>query len=251
MKTIKIGDNVLKFYDNPETMPMRRYQRFNKFLMMHNEIGSDFADFNKRSLKTIDYLKKGMLSEAVKELDNRRLLVFNSFMEYSPIGQALAILVHSINGKEKKGITSEDLEEVISELEGIGFTKGQTDKVVHEVKKKIETELKRYYPKEFNNRSEVNYNVDLINLMKEELNCIINDIEESKRTKEIEKRLLQMEGQNIWNVNQKGNMEVQMETDFEKFLISVSEHTKEDINKITVFRFYALIEFIKEKNINR
>lgn len=57
-----------------------------------------------------------------------------------------------------------------------------------------------------------------------------------------------MELPNVWNINIKGNMEVEMETEFEKFMLTLSEHTNEDIKSITVFRFYALIGYIKEKN---
>ena len=55
---------------------------------------------------------------------------------------------------------------------------------------------------------------------------------------------------NIWNIHLKGNMEIEMEVEFEKFLFAISEHTKEDMDKITVFRFDSLVDFIIEKNQN-
>lgn len=63
-----------------------------------------------------------------------------------------------------------------------------------------------------------------------------------------ERNLLSMEKPNSWNINKKGNLEIEMETEFEKFMYAISEHTTEDISKITVFRFYALTDYIKEKN---
>lgn len=39
-----------------------------------------------------------------------------------------------------------------------------------------------------------------------------------------------------------------MEVEFEKFLLTISEHTTENINEISVFRFDTLIEYLKEKN---
>lgn len=53
---------------------------------------------------------------------------------------------------------------------------------------------------------------------------------------------------NTWNINSPRNMEVEMETEFEMFMLAVGEHTTEQIDTITVFRFYALLGFIKEKN---
>lgn len=42
-------------------------------------------------------------------------------------------------------------------------------------------------------------------------------------------------------------MEVFMEVGFRKFLFSVSEHTNKDVECLSVFDFYALIDHIKEK----
>lgn len=52
---------------------------------------------------------------------------------------------------------------------------------------------------------------------------------------------------NNWNIHAQNNMEIEMEVEFEKFLLAVSEHTNEDVSKITAFKFYSLIEYIKEK----
>lgn len=63
-----------------------------------------------------------------------------------------------------------------------------------------------------------------------------------------ERDLLRLNLPNIWNVNNTGNMEVEMETEFEMFMLAVGEHTKERVDEITVFRFYSLLGYIKEKN---
>lgn len=63
-----------------------------------------------------------------------------------------------------------------------------------------------------------------------------------------ERELLMLDLPNVWNINNDKNMEVEMETEFEMFMLAVGEHTKEKIDEITVFRFYALLGYIKEKN---
>lgn len=87
--------------------------------------------------------------------------------------------------------------------------------------------------------------------MKLEVNEVITGVDDSEAINRHEKNMLSIDSPNIWNINIKGNMEIEMEVEFEKFLLSVSEHTKEDLNKITVFKFYAIIEFVKEKKINK
>ena len=39
-----------------------------------------------------------------------------------------------------------------------------------------------------------------------------------------------------------------MEVEFEKFLVSLSEYTNENLEEITVFRFYTLVDLLKEKH---
>ena len=66
--------------------------------------------------------------------------------------------------------------------------------------------------------------------------------------KDAEKEMLRLSKPNLWNVFIPGNAELEMETGFEQFLFEVAEHTKEPLDKITVFRFYSLLDYIKNKN---
>lgn len=91
----------------------------------------------------------------------------------------------------------------------------------------------------------------MLKTIKLELEEIISEIDNSWGIGESERKMLLMDLPKKWNINQQGNMEIEMETEFEKFLLAISEHTNEDINNITVFRFYALIGFIKEKNVKK
>ena len=58
---------------------------------------------------------------------------------------------------------------------------------------------------------------------------------------------IKLNAPDVWNVYVDGNMERQMEVGFEEFLLNVGEHTKEDLSKITVFRFYTLLNYLKNK----
>ena len=77
-----------------------------------------------------------MRGEALKELGNFRQMVYNSFMEYSPRGLALALLVDKIDGEEMRDITATGLQKVLDRLEELGVTYSQASAKVEEVKKK-------------------------------------------------------------------------------------------------------------------
>jgi hypothetical protein len=80
-----------------------------------------------------------------------------------------------------------------------------------------------------------------------ELDTIIDDVDNKKIIADVDRRILEVFPPHVWNINQPNNMEVFMEVDFRKFLFSVSEHTNKDVEDLSVFDFYALIDHIKEK----
>lgn len=132
--------NKIEFFQSPEEMTIKRYQRFQKFVMIDSEVGSTFEDFDERTMKAIAFLRNKMLDEAVKELENRRQAAYNAYTDYSPKSYALALLVKSINGVDYTGkyyLTDEGLDEILNKLEEIGYSKRQADNDLNVVKKKL------------------------------------------------------------------------------------------------------------------
>lgn len=249
MKTIEFEGHKVEIYNSPEDMPMKRYNRFNKFLMIDNEVGFSFEDYNKRSAKTYSFMKRGMNKEAMQELKNRNQMVFNAFMEYNPKGRAMAILVHSINNTVFRDYSGDGLDKVLDELEKIGFAQRIASQTVDEAKKKIESQLSKYFPSRFKSYDGVQFNNELIKMSLLEVRGILYGSSEELENQigRHDKNMLSMNTPSSWNINAKDNMERRMEIDFEKYLFAVAEHTKIDVEEVSVYRFYALEEFIREK----
>lgn len=62
--------------------------------------------------------------------------------------------------------------------------------------------------------------------------------------------MLRLSKPRIWNVYILNNAELEFETDFEMWMFEINEHTRENLDNITVFRFYSLLDYIKNKNSN-
>lgn len=60
--------------------------------------------------------------------------------------------------------------------------------------------------------------------------------------------MLRLSKPNLWNVFLPNNAELENETEFEAWMLEIGEHTKENLDEITVFRFYCLLDYIKNKN---
>ena len=136
MSTLVKKRNKIEFYDSIKDLPIRRYQQYNKYLMIATDIGSDFSDFNQRTTGIIEYLSKGLIDSAIKEIENRKQTVYNAYEAYNPKHYALALLVKSINGLPKTDISDQGLDELVKELDYIGVTYEDLNKSLSEVKKK-------------------------------------------------------------------------------------------------------------------
>ena len=92
------------------------------------------------------------------------------------------------------------------------------------------------------------YNQALIKKLDTELSLIIHGQKAENENKKATIELLKLIKPNYWNLNMMQNAEKELELTFEEFMLSVKEHTTEDLNNITTFRFYSLLKYIKKKN---
>lgn len=132
----KVGKHEVELYDSVHNLPILRFQRFNKYLMQSCDIGNTFEDFDTSTQKTVQFLKKKMLTEAINEMENRRQTVFNAFNEFTPMGKALAVLVKRINKEHFYDFSPNSLDRVLVKLDNIGFSYSEAIEKVNEVKKK-------------------------------------------------------------------------------------------------------------------
>lgn len=132
----KHGKHEIEIFDSIHNLPILRFQRFNKYQMMSLEVGNTFLDFDQRNGKIIQFLKKGMNEEALKELENRRLTAFNAYNEFTPVGKAFAILVKRIDGTVYDTFSPDDLDRCLLHLNKIGLGHEEAIKNLSEVKKK-------------------------------------------------------------------------------------------------------------------
>ena len=107
-----------------------------------------------------------------------------------------------------------------------------------------------YFPKAFGRgNSEIEENGAILNLLKAGSDILLEDNDKTRKALFVaEKDILELQDVNVWNVYAEGNMEIEMEVDFEKYMLAVSEHTNENMETMSTFRFYAMQEYLKEKH---
>ena len=91
----------------------------------------------------------------------------------------------------------------------------------------------------------------MIQKLKAQVNIILEEEGAEEKNNKAEEELLKLITPNHWNLNIDDNAEKSLELGFEEFMLSVKENTTEDLENITTFRFYSLLDFIKKKQNGR
>lgn len=139
--------HIIEYYEDAETYPYKRSQKFYKFLSQDQEIGDKPLDLFKRIDNATAYYKADNKDAGDIELSNLRLAYNYMVNEYSPIGAAMAISVKSIDGVLCNDITTDGLEKTLQKLSDIGITYEDVINKVTEIKKKSNWSWKYSTPK--------------------------------------------------------------------------------------------------------
>ncbi len=132
---VEVKGHKIELYDSTQDLPILRFQKFNKYVMIANEVGNTFEDYDQRTVKALSFLQKEMVPEAIQELSNRRQTVFNAFNEFSPKSKAFAVLIKRIDGKYYDGYSPGELDEALKHLDRIGLSYVNSMETLNDVKK--------------------------------------------------------------------------------------------------------------------
>jgi len=146
---VKVKGHKIEIFDSIQELGILRFQKFNKYQMQSNEVGSNFQDYDNRTNKALSFLEKEMVQEAIQELSNRRLTVFNAYNENPIQGKAFAVMVKRIDDKHYHGTSPDEVDEILAHLERIGLSHITSIETLTEVKKKSKINFKYIFQKIF------------------------------------------------------------------------------------------------------
>jgi hypothetical protein len=115
VETSKIGKHEVKLYDDIDETLMPRYSKFNKYMILNDEVGSSFEAVDKHFSKMY-----ALLNDPVKlkqQIDNFRQLMFSVDQEQSFQNMAYGCLVYSIDGEQRNDLTVSGINETLKLLQ--------------------------------------------------------------------------------------------------------------------------------------
>ena len=246
MVTVKIGKHTVEMYDGIEELPIVRFHKYQKLLLVESGVGSDIAAFDQRIEKARRFVMSGDNKNAQQELENLRQCVFMIQNEISPKHRAFAALVTKIDGREYKDISDESLEEIIHALNDAPLK--ELAARLDAVKKKIDDELTLYFPGIFNN-SEIKEYYDLLKkrtlAMLKKIVEGVPDPENDKDVDRITTALITYSQPRTFAGSE--SAEIQHDRQFENLCLALSEQLHVKPKEYSVLEFYNAFDFLQER----
>lgn len=246
MVTIKIGKHTVEMYDAIDELPIVRFHKYQKLLLIDAGVGADIPAFDQRTEKMRRYLMDGKIDKAQQELENLRQSVFLIQNGISPKHRAFAVLVSKIDGRECNDLSDVALSELLETLQDAP-EKEMTARL-EAVKKKIDTELRLYFPALFAD-SEVKEYYDLLKQRTLALlQNIVAGVERPDETPEIERLTTALiTYSNPKTFSGADSVEIQFDRQFENLCLVLSEQLHIKPKENTVLEFYNAFDFVQEK----
>ena len=246
MVTETIGKHKVELYDSIEDLPIVRFHKYQKYLLISSGIGDDLTAFDLRAEKIRQYIIKQQTEKALKELSNMRQCVFFVQNETEIKNKALACLVSKIDGYPFDDLSDAGLQKVIDILSG--SPRGLLTRIFMRLKKKVDEELNQYFPALFNS-SEVK---EYYSLLKQRTLAILQniidgkDVVETPEVNSITGALMTYSNPGVFEGYQ--SAEIQHDKNFENLCLILSEQAHVKAKDYTVMEFYNAFEFIQERS---
>ena len=246
MVTEKIGKHTVEFYDTIEELPIVRFHKYQKLLLVDAGIGSDIAAFDQRIEKARRFIVAGNPDKAQQELENLRQCVFLIQSGVSPKHRAFAALVTKIDGQDCNDIGDTALAAITEKLNDVpeSILTARLDAV----KKKIDGELTLYFPALFNDSYVKEYYDILRKRTLEILNGIVAGVDDPAGAEIVDKlttALVTYSKPQLFTGSD--GVEIQFDRQFENLCLVLSEQLHVEPKKYSVLEFYNAFDFVKER----
>ena len=116
MVTLRIGKHTIEMYDTIDELPIVRFHKYQKLLLIDAGVGADIQAFDHRIERVRLFLADGKYEQAAKELGNLRQSVFLIQSELTPRHRAFAALITKLDGKVCDDISDTALEKITAAL---------------------------------------------------------------------------------------------------------------------------------------
>lgn len=242
MKTIKLGKHTVEIYDNIEMLPIVRFQKFNKLMLVDSGLGSDLSDFDSHIEKAIRFCKTKP-EYTMAELENLRQNVYFIQSELSPKFLSFCVLIKALDGEPCDDLSDEGLKKLLDKISDTPMMEMTAQ--IDAVKKKIDEELSTYFPKVFDDATAKEYYDYVKSRTIAMLDAIITGEDKSAEIDRITDMLFTFSKPSIFYGSD--SIEIQYDRQFENMCLLLSQKMNVNPKTFTVLEYYNAFEFLKDQ----
>jgi hypothetical protein len=136
MVTTKIGKHKVELYDSVPDMPLLRFFKYNRFMLIDSGVGSDLADVDNHISRAVKFLGKDPKA-AAQELENLQVAIYLIMQEMGPKYMAYASLIKSVDGVDLYDLSDESVKKILTMLGDVPV--GIIDRAIAALKKKYKS----------------------------------------------------------------------------------------------------------------
>ena len=243
MKKMKLGEHSVVMFDSIEELPIVRFQKYNKMLMLDAGLGSDLTALDAHLARVGEFIKAGETDNAAREIDNLRQTLFNVQNGLTPHFMSLIPLMAEVDGEPLTDLSDENIQRVYDTLKDV--TMKAYEGAASEVKKKIEEELKAY----FNQGGESAASKEYYELMRRRALLMLDEIgdgrDRSEEIRAIESQMVRSDKPRVFQGER--NAEVLYDKNFVGCCIAIAQNLNMDAKQMTVLEYYRAIEVLEEQ----
>jgi hypothetical protein len=242
MRTIQIGKLKVEIYDSMDELPVLRFHKYNKMLLVDSGIGSDMVDFDNHVERAIRFIKTNA-ELAMAELDNLRQLVYFIHSGISPKHLAFCVLVKSVDGEPCNDLSDDALQSLLKRFSDCPNVEMTAQ--LEAVKKKIDDELNLYFPGQFDDATVKEYYDTMKRRTILMLDAIISGENMQSEIEEITTMLITYTKPMLFQG--KESMEISYDKQFESMCLLLSQQLHVKPKEFTVLEYYNAFEFLKKQ----
>jgi len=242
MITKEINKKQVRLYDSIDELPITRFHKYNKLLLIDSGIGSDLSDIDSHIERLYRYIKHDS-KEAIQELQNMRQSLYMVNQEISPKFLAFAALVESIDGVKNDDLSDEGMRKTLEILKEA--SNGVISELVDTLKKKVDSELKLYFPAIFEDASLKEYYDKLKVRTKVVLDGIIEGKDIDEELEKIDFELLSYSKPKVFSG--KDSEEIKFDKQFENMCLLIGQKLNKDAKLMNVLEYYNAFDYIRNE----
>lgn len=243
MVEIKLTNHTVEMFNSIEELSIERFHKYNKMLLVDSGIGGTIEDVDRHLARIMALARQEKTDEFGKEIENMRQSIYMVQVGLNPKMLAFAALIKSIDKEPITDISDEGLKEIVERLKDEKIT--DIAQALDGVKKKLDSELKAYFPSFFETAESKEYYDLLRQRTLAVLDKIIDGTDTDSRERIMADRLITFAPTRKFSGLD--NAEVRHDKSFLSTCHIISQNLHADAKGMTVAEYYSALELLKEQ----